>query len=389
MSAKPPLPSASLPSPTSIVLPDGSLRFYLWGASPVSEPPSAVRSAGRQPGVQASRLVGQRTEVEHGQPNVVGPGRRRPWWSGQDKVGTGQGRDRTRSGQDMVGTGQGRDRTRSGQDMVGPGLHEFERWTAGQTSLSLNDEERPGNDKHEPRPAGLTTLIEPPPTTQLVPAYTVAPTDEPRSVMATNWLAQGPAPRDDRGGALRKNAAITPLPRHIGSAPSPARCAPAAFSSLPQARHRCPSEIAGPASFRPRSAGSTRCVSELPRTPTSTSLLQVRPTTGLESAPGLTFSVPHAMARRLEAQEPTREHPPPSPTRSSLENSRSSTPTEPTHRTDGRSTSFHACRTHEDPRKATQPPETKQLSHPNIALQLIGTPACTLVPRLATRRANS
>jgi len=33
-----------------------------------------------------------------------------------------------------------------------------------------------------------------------------------RSAMAAHWLAQGPAARDDRGGALRKNAAIAPLP---------------------------------------------------------------------------------------------------------------------------------------------------------------------------------
>ena len=45
--------------------------------------------------------------------------------------------------------------------------------------------------------------------------------------MATNWLAQGAAPRDDRGGALRKVVAIAPLPRHIGSAPSPALAVPA------------------------------------------------------------------------------------------------------------------------------------------------------------------
>jgi hypothetical protein len=50
-------------------------------------------------------------------------------------------------------------------------------------------------------------------------AYPVAPADEPRSAMATNWLAQGAASRNDRGGALRKVVAIAPLPRHIGSAP--------------------------------------------------------------------------------------------------------------------------------------------------------------------------
>jgi hypothetical protein len=33
-----------------------------------------------------------------------------------------------------------------------------------------------------------------------------------RYAMAAHWLAQGPASRDDRGGALRKNAAIAPLP---------------------------------------------------------------------------------------------------------------------------------------------------------------------------------
>lgn len=47
--------------------------------------------------------------------------------------------------------------------------------------------------------------------------------DEPRSAMAAHWLAQGPAARDDRGGARRKNAAIAPLPRHIGFAPSASR----------------------------------------------------------------------------------------------------------------------------------------------------------------------
>jgi len=33
-----------------------------------------------------------------------------------------------------------------------------------------------------------------------------------RPAMAAHWLAQGPAARDDRGGALRKNAAIASLP---------------------------------------------------------------------------------------------------------------------------------------------------------------------------------
>lgn len=33
-----------------------------------------------------------------------------------------------------------------------------------------------------------------------------------RSAMAAHWLAQGPASRDDRGGALRKSAAIATLP---------------------------------------------------------------------------------------------------------------------------------------------------------------------------------
>jgi len=33
-----------------------------------------------------------------------------------------------------------------------------------------------------------------------------------RSAMAAHWLARGPAARDDRGGALRKNAAIASLP---------------------------------------------------------------------------------------------------------------------------------------------------------------------------------
>ena len=33
-----------------------------------------------------------------------------------------------------------------------------------------------------------------------------------RYAMAAHWLAQGTAARDDRGGALRKNAAIAPLP---------------------------------------------------------------------------------------------------------------------------------------------------------------------------------
>ena len=48
--------------------------------------------------------------------------------------------------------------------------------------------------------------------------------------MAANWLAQGPAARDDRGGALRKNAAIAapprstsaPLPHHLPGSPAPA-----------------------------------------------------------------------------------------------------------------------------------------------------------------------
>jgi len=85
-----------------------------------------------------------------------------------------------------------------------------------------------------------------------------------RSAMAANWLAQGAAARDHRGGALRKDAAIAPLPRHIGSAPSPGPRAPAAFSS--------PAATSTPSQFKtsparpphtPRLVGSTcSCASE-------------------------------------------------------------------------------------------------------------------------------
>ena len=43
-----------------------------------------------------------------------------------------------------------------------------------------------------------------------------------RYAMAAHWLAQGTAPRDDRGGALRKNAAIAPLPGTSSTLPGTA-----------------------------------------------------------------------------------------------------------------------------------------------------------------------
>jgi len=66
--------------------------------------------------------------------------------------------------------------------------------------------------------------------------------DEPRCAMAANWLAHGPAPRDDREGAPRKVAAIAPLPRHIGSAPSCPCTTPTPSSCSTPPRGRAPTE---------------------------------------------------------------------------------------------------------------------------------------------------
>jgi len=179
-----------------------------------------------------------------------------------------------------------------------------------------------------------------------------------RSAMAAHWLAQGPAARDDRGGALRKNAAIAPLP--------------------------------GTSSTLPTTAPITGRLQDL-------SLYSVRVGVQDRCRPGLTPSS-CVLAGGGRDHKPSRGR-----CRSTTEGIlRFSSWDRSTTTTAEASSPFQvgAMRelaynknNHDD----TMSRRTKALvttriqsdSRANIALQLIGTPACTLVPRLATRRANS